>query len=190
MNVAVFFQKNRDKKLVRFAEGIYLKLFVKTNKSRVKYARDAGAKIGNGSTIPGVKNLGTEPCLVEIGDKVYFSGDETVLLTHDGGISWTYRMGIAPDKKDCFGKIKIGNCCFIGIRCIIMKGVTIGDNCIIGAGSIVTKDIPSGSVACGVPARVICTVEEYYNKHKDNLDDTIGWNTYKKRLYLEEKYCK
>ena len=60
----------------------------------------------------------------------------------------------------------------------------------IGAGAIVTKDIPSGSVACGVPARVICTVEEYYNKNKSALDDTIGWNKYKKRLYLENKYNK
>ena len=45
-----------------------------------------------------------------------------------------------------------------------MPGVTIGDNCIIGAGSIVTKDIPSGSVAAGVPARVISTTEKYSKK--------------------------
>ena len=51
-----------------------------------------------------------------------------------------------------------------------------------------TKDIPSGSMACGVPARVIETVEEYYNKNMDKLDDTIGWNSYKKRDYLENKY--
>lgn len=44
--------------------------------------------------------------------------------------------------------------------------VTIGDNCIIGFGSVVTKNIPANSVAVGAPARVICTLEEYYEKRK------------------------
>ena len=51
--------------------------------------------------------------------------------------------------------VRIGMRCFIGVSAIILPGVTIGDDCIIGAGSIVTKDIPSGSVAVGNPARVI-----------------------------------
>lgn len=42
-----------------------------------------------------------------------------------------------------------------------MPGVTIGERCVIGVGSIVTKDIPDGSVACGVPAKVIKTTLEY-----------------------------
>ena len=82
------------------------------------------------------------------------------MLTHDGGISHTYLMGIAPKRFDNFGRIRIGNNCFIGIRCIIMKGVTIGDNCIIGAGSVVTKDIPANVVAAGVPCRVIREITE------------------------------
>ena len=36
-----------------------------------------------------------------------------------------------------------------------MPGITIGDNVVIGAGSVVTRDIPSDSVACGSPCRVI-----------------------------------
>jgi acetyltransferase-like isoleucine patch superfamily enzyme len=43
----------------------------------------------------------------------------------------------------------------IGIGAIIMPGVVIGENSLIGAGSLVTKDIPSGTVAYGVPARVV-----------------------------------
>jgi len=44
---------------------------------------------------------------------------------------------------------------WIAAGCIILAGVTIGKGSIIGAGSIVTKDIPSYSIACGNPAKVI-----------------------------------
>ena len=51
--------------------------------------------------------------------------------------------------------VHIGERCFIGVSAVILPGVKIGDDCIIGAGSVVTKDIPSGSVAVGNPARII-----------------------------------
>ena len=51
--------------------------------------------------------------------------------------------------------INIGNDCWIGARCIILKGVCIGARSIIAAGSIVTKDIPSDCIAAGNPAKVL-----------------------------------
>ncbi len=51
--------------------------------------------------------------------------------------------------------IVIGNDVWLGTRVVVTAGVTIGDGCIIGAGAVVTKDIPAGSIAAGVPARVI-----------------------------------
>lgn len=188
MNAAVFFQKYGKTICGKILKRIYFPIALRSNHSRVKYLRDAGAEIGTNVNIGDINMLGTEPFLISIGNNVYFSGNDTLLITHDGGISYTHYMGIAPKRIDSFGKIKIGNNVFVGARCIILKGVTIGDNCVIGAGSIVTKDIPSGSVACGVPAKVIKTVQEYYDQSKDNLDDTIGWDMYRKRVYLQEKY--
>lgn len=49
----------------------------------------------------------------------------------------------------------IGDNVWIGGGAIILPGVTIGDNVVIGAGSVVTRDIPSDTVACGNPCRVI-----------------------------------
>ena len=69
-----------------------------------------------------------------------------------------------------------------------MQNVTIGSNCIVGMGSIVTKDVPDHSVVAGVPAKVICTTEQYLEKHKDRDDYTCGWPYDKKRAYYENKY--
>ena len=51
--------------------------------------------------------------------------------------------------------IIIGKHVWIGNRAMILKGVTIGDGAIIAAGSIVTKDVPTGAVVAGVPAKVV-----------------------------------
>ena len=44
---------------------------------------------------------------------------------------------------------------FVGMNCIILKGVTIGRLSVIGAGSVVTHDVPSGVIVAGNPAKVI-----------------------------------
>ena len=44
---------------------------------------------------------------------------------------------------------------WVGMRSLIMKGVTIGENSIIAAGSIVTRDIPANVIAGGAPCKVI-----------------------------------
>jgi acetyltransferase-like isoleucine patch superfamily enzyme len=47
---------------------------------------------------------------------------------------------------------------WIGSRAIILDGVRIGHNSIIAAGSVVTKSIPPYSIAAGVPARVLKSI--------------------------------
>ena len=51
--------------------------------------------------------------------------------------------------------VNIGNNVWIGMNCVIMRGVTVGDNVIIGANSVVTKDIPANTIAAGTPCKVI-----------------------------------
>jgi acetyltransferase-like isoleucine patch superfamily enzyme len=51
--------------------------------------------------------------------------------------------------------IQIGNRVWCGINVTILAGVTIGDDVVVGAGSLVCRDIPSNSIAVGVPAKVI-----------------------------------
>ena len=105
----------------------------------------------------------TTPGLITIGDDVSITADVSI-LTHDF-CSSVFRQkyyDYVPGRS----KVVIGNNVYIGQKAMILRGVTIGDNVIIGAGAIVTKDIPSDSVVAGVPARVVCTLDEYYQKRK------------------------
>jgi acetyltransferase-like isoleucine patch superfamily enzyme len=57
-------------------------------------------------------------------------------------------------------RIFISEDVWIGKGAAVLKGVKIGEHTIIGANSVVTKDIPSMSIAVGVPAKVtknLCT---------------------------------
>lgn len=54
-----------------------------------------------------------------------------------------------------YAPVVIEDDCWIASRVVITGGVTIGRGSVIGAGSVVTKDVPPGSVAAGVPAKVI-----------------------------------
>lgn len=110
------------------------------------------------------------------------------ITTHDGGI-WVLRRKY-PElaEMDRFGKVRIGDNCHIGMNALIMPGVTIGKNCIIGAGAVVTHDVPDNSVAVGVPARVIETVEDYRDKNMKDFLPTkkLSWD--EKRSAVE-RYC-
>ena len=41
------------------------------------------------------------------------------------------------------------------MRATILKGVNIGDGAIIAAGAVVNKDVPSGALVGGIPAKLL-----------------------------------
>ncbi|MBV9287277.1 MAG: acyltransferase [Hyphomicrobiales bacterium] len=83
----------------------------------------------------------TNPRGVHIGDGTYVAF-AAVIFTHD------MSRALHTDTY-------VGANCFIGAQAIIMPGVRIGDQCVIGAGAVVTKDVPTGSIVGGNPARII-----------------------------------
>ena len=144
--------------------GFIKKQYVKT---RIKLSSEVdradlirkyyGVDIGENVRITGNIGWSSEPFLITIGNNVTIT-EGVMFVTHDGGV------GLFREEYEginVFAKIKVGNNVFIGMKSIILPGVTIGNNVVIGAGSVVAKDIPDGVVVAGVPARKIRSIHEY-----------------------------
>lgn len=58
-----------------------------------------------------------------------------------------------PAKPLRVAKITIGKDAFIGLRAIILPGVSIGPHAVIGAGAVVTRDVPEAAKVAGNPAK-------------------------------------
>lgn len=128
-----------------------------------KYMEKVGVNFPRGGVhIYGRVYWNTELWLITLGNNVHIT-DGVKFITHDGG-TLLYRKFV-PD-LEITKPITIGNDVYIGNNVIILPGITIGNNCVIGAGAIVSHDIPDNSVAVGVPARVIKSADEYFEKIK------------------------
>lgn len=132
------------------------------NKLKLKKYLNHGLKIGENFSMQSRVHIDSGfAYLIEIGNNVTLA-PEVMILAHD-----------ASAKKNggytSIGKVKIGDNVFIGAKTIVLEDVTIGNNVIIGAGSVVTKNIPSNSVACGNPAKVIKKNDEFIKKNRNNF---------------------
>ncbi len=101
------------------------------------------------------------------------------------------------------GCIEVMDNVFIGSGTRILYNTRIGNNVIIGSDSLVNKDIPDNSVYAGVPARYICSFDEYVEKagaYSKKFKELYGIdclhgvdNGLARRMYdnfLKEKNCK
>ncbi len=90
---------------------------------------------------------------VEIGDRVTVGANTVIADTDFHPIRASDRR-VAP-QVGRVEPIRIEDDVFIGMNCLILKGVTLGAGCVVGAGSVVTKSVPSGAVVAGNPAQTL-----------------------------------
>lgn len=131
------------------------------------------------------------PSRIRIGDYVHI--EPRGFLEGKGGLEIEDHVIIAPevviltslhrykeahmvpyDQIDLLKPVKIERCVWIGMRAMILPGVTIGEGAIIGAGALVTKSCGPGTILGGNPAVKIG--ERDMNVYYDLLE--------KKRFYL------
>lgn len=121
-----------------------------------------GMKVGkNFGRLNGVILDPSHCWLIQIGDNVTMA-PRVHILCHDA--STKQFLGYTK-----IGHVTIGDNVFIGAESVVLPNVTIGSNVIIGANSTVAKDIPDNVVVAGNPAKIICSIEEYLDKHKTNM---------------------
>lgn len=125
-----------------------------------------------------------------IGDYVCIGAEAVILMggNHNHCIDFISLYPFEQTLKESYqprGDTVLHDGCWLGMRCMIMPGVTVGEGAVIAAGSIVTKDVPPYAVVGGNPARLIKYrfSEEWinrilklniYNRPEKNLAEAIA----------------
>lgn len=148
---------------------------------KIKKWKKNGLVVGNHFSLQkGAQIDSAFPWLVTIENNVTLAPG-VMILSHDGST------------KKCIGYTKVGmviikNNVFIGANSIILPNTVIGENCVIGANSIVSGNIPDNMVVCGNPGKIICTVEEFKNKHMNKMSNSVKYDrTYTRKGKITDK---
>ncbi len=113
-----------------------------------------GVKFRNSSSVfisKGVLLDNKFPELITIDEDVWLTQGVTV-LSHS---SCSRLQTLHLNMLEVVGEVVIKRGVFIGVKSIVLPGVTLGEYCYIGAGSVVTTDIPPRTLAAGNPCRVV-----------------------------------
>lgn len=129
---------------------------------RWRRLRALGMHIGDDVFLPANTWVDVSHChLISIADHCGF-GANCALLAHDAQMDEFLDAGR-------IGRITIHESCHIGMGTIILPGVEIGPRTVVGAGSIVSRSLPPDSVCAGRPAEVVCSLDEYLEKHRRKI---------------------
>ena len=94
---------------------------------------------------------------IVIGNDVNIGANSAVLDTDFHPLHPEARMTAPEDGATA--PVFIEDHVFVGMNCLILKGVRIGQGSVVGAGSVVARDVPPRVIAAGNPAKVIKRIE-------------------------------
>lgn len=95
-----------------------------------------------------------------IGDRTEIHAGEWVKIGNNVNIAWDCNIldrdyHAFESESEVVKPVIICDNVWIGVRSIVLKGVTIGEGAVVAAGSVVTHDVPARCLVAGNPARVI-----------------------------------
>lgn len=164
--------------MVRIGEGsqIFANITLTNENASLTIGRDT--QIGASEIVVSSK--------IDIGDDVLIAWGVTFIDSNHHSIDWNQRrndvrnsgkslldsngqrIAMYHDWADVTKKpINIGNKCWIGLKTIILPGVSIGEGSVIGAGSVVRTSIKDWSLAYGNP----CVIQDSIKMKSEKSDE-------------------
>ena len=105
------------------------------------------------------------PKLISMGNNVWIASD-VLFVPHDViHRMLNNKLGI-DEFKENIGCIDIKDNVFVGSNSTILPNVTIGPNTVIAAGSLINHSIPGNGVYGGVPAKFLCSLDDFILRRK------------------------
>ena len=156
---------------IRIADGVVVDDLVVLD---AKGTTNAGITLGEGVFLGRGTILSCKDGDIVLGDRVnigfhseIFSGSRVVVGQDGLFAAYTYLVGGGHEFEDVeravldqprsSAGITLGDNVWLGAGAKVMDGVRVGTSVVVGAGAVVTNDLPDGSVAVGVPAKVVRT---------------------------------
>lgn len=99
------------------------------------------------------------PCETRVGRRLRIEHFGGIIVSGDAviGDDVILRHGVTIGLKHtgARGAPRIGNRVDIGAGAKILGNICIGDDAVIGANAVVVRDVPAGTLAVGIPARIL-----------------------------------
>ena len=138
---------------VELAEGVHL-----NRETIIQTGHGGNIKIGDKTHIQPRCQFSAYKAPIHIGCRVEIA-PYCAFYSYDHGMSQGRSIREQPLQSK--GGISIGDEAWLGVGVIVLDGARIGEGAVVGAGAVVINEIPAGSIAVGVPARVV--------KHRSDL---------------------
>lgn len=130
---------------IAIAEGVFI------GRNTIIYCKDGDIEIQPKVNI-GANCQVYSKQLVRIGSGTMIAAYNCIMS--GGRYNYKSELPLAKQSSYTLGPTIIGNDCWLGVKAVVLDGLSIGDHAVVGAGAVVTKDIPPRMLAVGVPAQV------------------------------------
>ena len=180
LSLAIIIKRSKkifSKNNIHYGNNTYGNKFFVQNKGNLRLGNDVYLNsFPNGSSFVAALNTYYPESLISVGYNCRLNGtlincNENVTIRNDcmfgpGTIivdNDSHRTSIdyfKRRKKPVSKSILIDENVWVGMNCIILKGIHIGKNAIIAFGSVLTKDVPTNTLFAGNPAKLIKNLKD------------------------------